>query len=82
MKGTDMSLVHFRDHTGQLAAYAWQGGYPIYYVTSEGATLCPACANKDDGDDPPVGGDVHWEGEPLTCDDCQGEIESAYGAVQ
>jgi hypothetical protein len=24
---------------------------------------------------------VHWEGEPLVCDECNVEIESAYGAI-
>ena len=23
--------------------------------------------------------DVHWEGEPIQCEHCNGEIESAYG---
>jgi hypothetical protein len=27
----------------------------------------------------PIGYDAHWEGPPLTCEECQAEIESAYG---
>jgi hypothetical protein len=70
-----------RDDAGRLPAYAWPGGYPMYYVTRDGLTICPQCANATDRatDDPPVAGDVYWEGPSMTCDD-QGEtIESAYG---
>ncbi len=26
--------------------YAWPGGYPTYFVTSDGAALCHACGRK------------------------------------
>lgn len=75
-----------------LDAYAWPGGYPMVYLTSDGATLCPDCVNKEiDRVDAElrhpehhdqfrvISADVHWEGEPLVCDHCNKEIASAYG---
>lgn len=28
-------------YKGVANAYAWPGGYPLFYVTSDGAALCP-----------------------------------------
>ena len=84
-----------RDENWKLAAYAWPGGYPVFYLTTDGGVLCAGneCANgtesiacsenclEDDGWRV-IAGDIHWEGEPLTCDHCNGEIESAYGPVE
>lgn len=66
-----------------LPAFSSIGCYPIFYLTERGDILCAACANEDDnGDDDPVTcAGVHWEGEPMQCDDCECEIESAYGPV-
>lgn len=69
----------------QLPAYAWPGGYPIYYLCADGGTLCPKCANGNDVatlDAPDwnvTGYGIHWEGEPITCDGCNAQIASAYG---
>ncbi len=78
-----------RHDDGTLPTYAWPGGYPLFYLTKDCGVLCPDCANGKNGseahetsDDPQwrlVACDVHWEGEPLTCDHCNAEIESAYG---
>ena len=62
-------------------------GYPVFYLTVHGCVLCSDCATKEWSDkelgmmetDEPC---VHWEGEPVTCDDCSKEIESAYGPVE
>jgi hypothetical protein len=62
----------------ELPAFAWPGGYPIVYLTRRGECLCPECAGQEH--DIPRG-DVHWEGEPLTCDECGADVESAYGPV-
>lgn len=78
------------DNNGKLPAYAWPGGYPLFYLFADGGLCCPDCANGRNGseaqtDDPDdkqwhiVACDVHWEGEPIICDHCNGEIESAYG---
>lgn len=83
-----------RDDDGTLPAYAWPGGYPVTYLCADGGTLCPACANGENGSlaseslDPDcpddnqwrlVGQDIHYEGEPIVCDHCGASVESAYG---
>ena len=35
------------DEHGKLPAYAWPGGYPLYYLCADGGILCPQCANKE-----------------------------------
>ena len=72
------------ENKGTLPSFAWPGGYPLFYMTKKGAVLCPKCANMNcDSDilDPVTGADVHWEGEPISCEGCDAEIESAYGPV-
>ena len=89
-----MNLEEIRDANGKLPAYAWPGGYQMIYITSDGAVLCPDCANgengsrartKDGTDDAPHDG---WridgyaeflEGPNEPCAHCGKEIESAYG---
>lgn len=70
--------------------YSWPGGYPCYFVTSDGAALCFECARKQgssitaairDGlhDGWKVEAvDINWEDGELTCDHCSKRIESAY----
>jgi hypothetical protein len=84
-----MTMKPTVDDNGAYPAFAWPGGYPLYYLTADNGILCPECANgrhgSEAGDrntDPQwrlVAVEVHWEGEPLTCDHCQAKIESAYG---
>lgn len=77
-----------------LPAYAWPGGYPLFYLCRDGGVLCHKCMNKEiaeiddstrrklrDGWEVRAC-DVHWEGEPMTCGHCNDEIESAYGPVE
>ena len=75
------NLLELRESTsdGSLPTYAWPGGYQMFYLTADGLTICPVCANKTDTSDPVADGDVHWEGEPLVCEDCGRDIPSAYG---
>lgn len=82
-----------RDENGTLPSYAWPGGYPIYYTFKDGGICCPDCANGKNGSEAKEGHDgsneddqwqivsqdVHWEGEPMICDHCGKQIESAYG---
>jgi hypothetical protein len=74
-----------RNSDGKLPAYAWPGGYPIYYLDGENSTLCADCATKsaDDADEipkfKPEACDVYYEGPTIFCDGCNAEIESAYG---
>src|SRR5262245_55360529 len=66
------------ENDGKLPAYAWPGGYPLVYVTRGGSTLGADCDRKNTGEDGPVeGGEVHWEGGPEVCDECNAEVASA-----
>jgi hypothetical protein len=70
--------------------YAWPGGYPCYFVTSDGAALSFAAArqerrnileairDKDNSGWRVVGMDVNWEDSELYCDHTGEKIESAY----
>lgn len=75
---------------GRAKAYAWPGGYPMFYVTTDGEALCPDCLTRDresafrstheklrDGWEI-AGGDVNYENPDLYCDQCSKRIESAY----
>lgn len=65
---------------GTLPAYAWPGGYPMYYIDAEGNVLCPSCANlNDDYPADIVAADVNWEDDTMHCEQCSARIESAYG---
>lgn len=73
-------LNEIRDSEGNLPAHAWPGGYPMYYLDKCDNTICPRCANRDvDDSQAVVAYGIHWEGGPITCDDCGDLIESAYG---
>lgn len=52
-------------------------GYPVFYLTSNGRVVCGEHASDKDSQH------AHWEGAPIECevdwDDCDTEIESAYG---
>jgi len=65
---------------GKLPAFAWPGGYPLYYLDAEDAVLCRECASRaNEYSVDTVAGDVYWEGPPMSCGHCGKEIESAYG---
>lgn len=70
--------------------YAWPGGYPLFFITSDGAALCFKCA-KEQGKQVTdsirtkcndgwriVAMDANWEDPSLYCDHCNKQIESAY----
>ena len=76
--------------TGEVAAYAWPGGYPLYYMDSDCETLCPACVNasikmhvdqtlEGGWHDTVIARDVNWEDTTMVCAECNRPIESAYG---
>jgi hypothetical protein len=70
--------------------YAWPGGYPCYFVTSDGAALSwnaarhnrrailEAIAGKLSDGWRVIGMDINWEDSALYCDDTGERIESAY----
>lgn len=77
-----------RDDDGKFTAYAWPGGYPLYYITKDGGVLCGKCAREaeaegltSDPGDPQwyiVAAEVNWEDTSLYCDHAGERIESAY----
>ena len=74
-----------KDSDGKLPAYAWPGGYPIAYVDKDNSILCAKCATKSSNDPDelpnfkPVDCFIHYAGESEFCEQCNAEIESAYG---
>jgi len=72
-----------RNDNGTLPAFAWPGGYPLYYLDRQDSTLCPACANKSDTPEElegfkPTFQATNWEDPNLDCDNCGARIPSAY----
>jgi hypothetical protein len=74
-------------------AYAWPGGYPLFFITADGAALSfkaardnrrlilEAIATNDTRGGWRIAAlDVNWEDSTLTCDHTGAPIESAYGA--
>jgi len=80
-----VSINDIRMDNGKLPAYAWPGGYPMFYLAKDNGVLCPKCANEfmpdRDNDEQlePVAYDVNWEDSALYCEHCNERIESAYG---
>ena len=74
--------------------FAWPGGYPLVVVMTDGECLCVDCAKSefarigratrddDRGGWAAAGVQIHWEGEPEICCNCNAEIESAYGVPE
>lgn len=70
--------------------YAWPGGYPLYFVMSDGAALSFKAARSNarlilgaiqDGDSSgwcPIGLDINYEDANLYCADSGERIPSAY----
>jgi len=75
------NLDAIRDSDGKLPSFSWPGAYTIIYITRDGLTICPDCANKPvtEFDDPAVAYGSFDEGAPIACDDCGRDIESSYG---
>jgi hypothetical protein len=71
--------------------WAWPGGYPLYFITSDGAALSFkaakaerrnvlwAIASRSNDGWRVVAYDVNWEDPDLTCDHSGKRIKSAYG---
>jgi hypothetical protein len=77
---------------GELPAFAWPGGYTMYYLTNGGDVLCHQCATRDltdllyngqtTNDDSPVaygalGATEDYPDDNLWCDDCGCVIHQA-----
>ena len=90
-------MIHHKytveDFQRQLKAggHAWPGGYPLYFITRDGAALSFEAAKEnrelicesiaDDCNDgwQVVAVDVNWENSDLICDHTGEKIESACG---
>ena len=71
--------------------YAWPGGYPCYFITSDGAALSfkaakecrreilQAIADRDRSGWRVVAVDINYEDRELTCAHTNERIECAYG---
>lgn len=72
--------------------YVWPGGYAKVLIMSDGEAMCARCvhenfklilrATRDKADRSGWGAvsvDVHWEGAPLLCCNCNQEMPSEYG---
>jgi hypothetical protein len=77
------------DENGEYPAYAWPGGYPVYYIMKDNGVLCPDCVNNerpkhlddeypDDDQWIVAGQDINYEDADLYCDHCNEKIECAY----
>lgn len=72
----------YRNADGSFPAYAWPGGYPLYYLAIEEimpslAVVCPDCASLEDSE-VFLSMDINWEDDSLYCDNCGDRIQSAY----
>lgn len=56
--------------------YAWPGLYPLVYFNLRGAPICYLCSTECDK------AEIHWEGEPIECSECDQQTESAYGPLE
>ena len=76
--------------TIRAGKYAWPGGYPMFFITSDGAALSfeaveqefyqvvYSIRNKIDDGWRVVGCDINYENADLVCDHTGNPIESAY----
>jgi hypothetical protein len=85
-----MTLAKIKTYLRQ-GPYAWPGGYPMYFVTSDGAALSFAAVRKEWRQIVQAhlwndtrcgwhiaGADINWEDPYLYCDHTGERIESAY----
>lgn len=90
MNITSKNLSEQYLENGKAQAYDWPGGYPIYYITHDGAAFCPDCMTKErkqiaesieeNANDGwrVVASDINYEDASLYCGNCNKRIESAY----
>lgn len=64
----------------RLDRFTSVGSYPLVYLRADGIPLCPACAAIE-GIEPHCC-DIHWEGDPIDCEECGEGIASAYGSAE
>jgi hypothetical protein len=61
--------------------YAWPGGYPLFFVTRDGASLSFDAMRERFKEEAGAvyGAQVNWEDDALYCDHTGKRIPSAYG---
>ncbi len=79
------------------APYAWPGGYAKVMVMSDGECMCAQCVKENyrsilratrDNDQYDRSGwqayaaQIHWEGAPLQCANCNTDMPSEYGELE
>ncbi|WP_422451915.1 hypothetical protein [Endozoicomonas sp. ALC066] len=87
----EITDTHRMRSTLRAGPYAWPGGYPLFFTTTDGASICFKCArseyrlisdsirnNFNDGWQVSFC-TVNYENNDLFCDHCGEKIESAYG---
>jgi hypothetical protein len=94
---TNMDIKTISDFRAAIrnGAYAWPGGYPIYFITADGGALSFAAAKAerrqiigairhDDnfGGWKIVAAEINWEDQDLICDHTGEKIEAAYDAPE
>ncbi len=84
-----MTLAEIKERL-RSGPYAWPGGYPVYFVTADGAALSFDAVKQEWRNivwahlaDPDSGwfiegADINWEDPVLYCDHTGKRIESAY----
>ena len=79
MENVNARVAELINDDGKLPAFAWPGGYPMFYLDGDNNVLCPDDANNNDEfNEPLIDYDVNWEDPALFCDHCSQRIESAY----
>jgi hypothetical protein len=92
-----MTTTNLKDVTQDFirAPYAWPGGYTKLALCHDGEVLCHTCTKENyrlireaqRSGDLRSGWhvdavDVHWEGEPLQCANCNNDLPSEYGGLE
>ena len=67
-------------------------GYPVIFIMKSGDIICHKCladnyrrilrAKGAESEWTLEGYDIHWEGNPIECDECNSDIKSAYGPIE
>ena len=92
IKGKKMKINNAKELKDAIrnGPYAWPGGYPIYFITSDGAALSfdavkenfKLCLyetkNGNCGGWQVIGSDINWEDNNLYCEHTGKKISSAY----
>ena len=71
-----VTVARFPD--GKPRFHTYRGGYPIVYLDHHDGLFCPDCAQEYENGHLMMAA-THLQGDDLYCQDCDCQIESAYG---